>query len=338
MTAYLSSLLVLFVIQSILALGLSFGYGVVGLLNFTYITFVAIGAYVGAVFSMGPPAANSSLTYVYFGTVPWPVNVLIGGLVAGIGGAILSLAILRGVRSDYLAISTVAAGYIFYTVVGESKSIFNGFQGLFGIPNPLDYIGDTVTERLAFAGLCSIFLVVIFGILTLVRRSPLGRTLRAVREDGAMVEALGRNVFVFRFWSLIVSCFIAGVGGALLGEYASAFSPNAFLPPETFILFGAVILGGRGNYWGAVLGAAVVPVGIAEATRYLPQIGDLTIVQDLRGGLIGVGLILVMVFRPQGVIPERPGSILRSESGDGPFRRSLARLAGQRPPAPGKRV
>lgn len=310
MSYYLSSLVVLFVIQSILVLGLSFGYGTVGLLNFTYITFVAIGAYVGAIFTLGPPAAHSGFVYVYLGTLPWPINVLLGGVAAAIGGALVSVAILRGLRSDYLAIATVSAGFIFYTVIGDNRSIFNGWSGLYGIPNPVQDISSPAGEQLAFAGLCCIFLILTLVALTLIRRSPVGRTLRAIRDDGALVEALGRNVFVFRFWALVGSCFIAGVGGALLGEYASAFSPTAFLPPETFILFAAVILGGRGNNWGALLGAAIVPVGIAEATRYLPQIGDTTLIQDLRGGLIGIGLIVIIIFRPQGLIPERAGSIL----------------------------
>lgn len=308
---YFSSLVVLFVIQSILCLGLNFGYGTTGLLNFTYITFVAIGAYIGTIFSIGPPSVNPEFTYVYFGTVPWPLNALLGGVAAAIGGAILSVGILRGLRSDYLAIVTVAAGTIFYTIVGDTPSLFNGFQGFFNIPNPAQSILDPAGEQFAFAGLCAIFLVVIVAALVLVHRSPLGRTLRAVRDDGDLLEALGRNVFMYRFWALVASCFIAGLGGSLLASYASAFNPDAYLPPETFILFAAVILGGRGNTWGALLGAALVPVGISEATRALPTVISPTFVLELRGALIGVALILVMVLRPAGILREKPTSILR---------------------------
>jgi branched-chain amino acid transport system permease protein len=308
---YFSSLLVLFVIQSILVLGLNFGYGTSGLLNFTYITFVAIGAYIGTIFSIGPPSANPEFQYVYLGTVPWPVYALLGGVAAAIGGAILSAGILRGLRSDYLAIVTVAAGTIFYTIVGDTPGLFNGFQGFFNIPNPAQSILNPVGEQLAFAGLCAIFLVVILAALILIHRSPLGRALRAVRDDGALLEALGRNVFIYRFWALVVSCFIAGLGGSLLASYATAFNPDAYLPPETFILFAACILGGRGNNWGALLGAALVPVGISEATRYIPAVISPTFVLELRGALIGVALILVMVWRPGGILLEKPASILR---------------------------
>lgn len=307
---YLSSLVALFVIESILTLGLTFGYGTVGLLNFTYITFVAIGAYVGAIFSLGPPATHIGFHYIYLGTVIWPGNVILAGIVSAAAGAILSVGLLRGLRSDYLAIVTVAAGTIFYTVVGDTQSIFNGFNGFFDIPNPVQNIISPVGEQLAFAALCTVFLVLTILGLHLVRKSPMGRTLRAVREDGGLVETFGKNVLRYRFWSLIAMCFIAGIGGALLGEYSSAFNPTAYLPTETFILFAAVILGGSGNVGGAIFGAALVPVGIAEVTRFIPNIGSPTMIEELRGGLIGLSLIGVMIVRPKGIFPERPGSIL----------------------------
>lgn len=307
---YFASLYVLFVIEGILVLGLTFGYGTAGLLNFTYITFVAIGAYFGTIFSIGPPSANPEFTYVYFGTVPWPLNALLGAVAAGVAGAIMSIGLLRGLRSDYLAIVTVAAGTIFYTVVGDTQSIFNGFQGFFNIPNPVQSINSAVGEQLAFGSLCLIFLVLLLGVLILIRRSPLGRTLRAIRDDGDLVEALGKSAVRYRFWALVASCAIAGLGGAFLAEYASAFNPDAFLPPETFILYAAVIIGGRGNHWGAILGALLIPVGVAEATRYLPQLGNPTLILELRGALIGLALIVVMVLRPGGIVLESAGNIL----------------------------
>jgi branched-chain amino acid transport system permease protein len=105
----------------------------------------------------------------------------------------------------------------------------------------------------------------------------------------------------------IVGGVIAGLSGAILVGFITIWAPSTWLYPETLILFAAVIVGGRGNNWGALIGAALVPVGFEEATRYLPQFGPPGLVPALQWVAIGLLIIGFLWFRPKGVFPERPG-------------------------------
>jgi ABC-type branched-subunit amino acid transport system permease subunit len=105
---------------------------------------------------------------------------------------------------------------------------------------------------------------------------------------------------------MMIGGAIAAVGGALFVEFIGTVQPGMWNVPETFVIFAALIVGGRGNNWGAALGAILVPVGFLEATRLLPQTWiNPNLVDPLRWVIIGLVLILVLYFRPQGIIPER---------------------------------
>ncbi|HWE88525.1 MAG TPA: branched-chain amino acid ABC transporter permease [Pseudonocardiaceae bacterium] len=302
---YVISLLPLICIYGILVLGLNLQVGLTGILNFTYFTFVAFGAYIAAVLSLGPATSDSGMTYILGAEIPFPLTLLLAGAASAALGALISFAALRRLRSNYLALVTVGAGYVVYTVVGNQTNLFNGWNGLFGVPTPAPQNLNSNGQMLFFTGVCLLFLIVVFVALERLRRSPLGRVIRGIRDDDGVVEAFGRNVFRVRMTVFAVGCFVAGVGGSLLVMYATAFNPQSFLPPETFIMFAAMIIGGVGNNWGSLLGAAVVPVAFAEVTRFLPEFGHAGLVEALRGVAVGVLLIVVLRFMPQGVLRER---------------------------------
>ena len=304
--SYLISLLPLVCIYGILVLGLNLQVGLTGILNFTYFTFVAFGAYIAAVLSLGPSSPDTGQVYVLGSNLPFPLTLLAAGIAAAGLGWLISFAALRRLRSNYLALVTVGAGYVVYTIVGNQTNLFNGWNGLFGIPTPAPQNLTPNGQLLFFTGVCLAFLIVVFVALERLRRSPLGRVIRGIRDDDGVVEAFGRNVFRIRMMVFAVGCFVAGVGGSLLVMYATAFNPQSFLPPETFIMFAAMILGGQGNNWGSLLGAAIVPVAFAEITRFLPEFGHAGMVEALRGVAVGALLILVLRFMPQGVLRERP--------------------------------
>jgi branched-chain amino acid transport system permease protein len=305
---YLASLLPLAAIYAMLCLGLNLQFGFAGILNFTYITFVAMGALVGGVLSIGPPAPGSLMTYILGAHVPFPLTVLAGGLAAAVLGFIVSVTALGRLRSDYLAIVTVAAGQVVYTIVGNETHFFNGWDGIFGIPQPVPPNLSATGQQLYFGVITLIALAIVFVVVERIRRAPLGRILRGIREDEGVTQAFGRDTFSLKLLVFLIGSFIAGCGGALLGEYATAFNPSAMLPNETFILWAAILIGGVGNNWGAMLGAVIVPVGFAEATRFLPQLGNPVLIESLRGVAIGLLIVLVLRFLPRGILPERyPG-------------------------------
>lgn len=304
--SYLLSLLPLIFIYGILVLGLNLQVGFTGILNLTYFTFVAFGAYIAAVLSLGPSQPDTGMTYILGAHIPFPLTSVLAGLASAVLGVIISFAALRRLRSDYLAIVTVGAGYVIYTIMGNQTNLFNGWNGLFGIPTPVPQGLTPDGQQMFFSGICLVFLVVVFFVMERIRKSPLGRAMRGIRDDEGVVEAFGRNVFRIRTTIFALGCFVAGVGGSLLVMYATAFNPQSFLPPETFIMFAAMIIGGIGNNWGSMLGAAVVPVAFAEITRFIPEFGHAGLVEALRGVAVGLLLILVLRFMPQGLLRERP--------------------------------
>ena len=304
--SYLLSLLPLILIYGIVVLGLNLQLGFTGILNLTYFTFVAFGAYLAAVLSLGAPVPGSGMVYILGATVPFPLTSILAGLGSAVLGVVISFAALRRLRSDYLAIVTVGAGYVVYTVMGNQTNLFNGWNGLFGVPTPVPQSLGATSQQLYFSGICAVFLVIVFFVVERIRKSPLGRVMRAIRDDEGVVEAFGRNVYATRMLVFALGCFVAGVGGSLLVFYATAFNPQSFLPPETFIMFAGMIIGGIGNNWGSILGAALVPVAFAEVTRFIPEFGHAGLVEALRGLAVGVILIVVLRFMPQGLLRERP--------------------------------
>jgi ABC-type branched-subunit amino acid transport system ATPase component/ABC-type branched-subunit amino acid transport system permease subunit len=305
MLYFLTDLLVLGCINSIMVVGLNLQYGYSGLLNFAYYIYVAIGAYVAAVTTMGPSTVPG-ITYVLGWRLPWWVGLIIGGLVAAVFGGLVFLLTVRRLRSDYLAIVTVAVAFIMWNLIDTYQPLFDGDTGLFSVPQ------ITGNSKITTEGYSLIILALSAACLALfvwasrrIFRSPFGRLLRSIREDEQVTAAFGRVAWKPQIAVFIVGSFLAGIAGGLLIFYISAWSPAAFLPLESFILLAALIVGGSGNYWGAMLGAFVLIEGLAEIARYVPSFGNGANVGALRAVVIGLVLILTLRYRPEGVIPER---------------------------------
>jgi branched-chain amino acid transport system permease protein len=303
-------LLALGSIYAILAVGLNLQYGQAGILNFTFYTFAAIGAYMTAVSTMGPPPPTyGAQSYILQWALPWPLGLVVGGLSAAAVGLVVALLAFRRLRHDFLAIVTVSAGYIIFNIVSNDPRLFNGEYGLVGIPSISPSLPFGSVEYTA--AMFGISLVVLLGCLWLVRRiyrSPYGRVLRSLREDEVVTASFGKNVFAAQLWAFELGCFIAGVGGGLFVLYLGAWNPNAWAPVESFALMAAVIIGGTGNYYGAILGAFLVGQAVVEGTRFLPTVLAPNTVGAIRNMVIGIVLILIIMYRPAGLLPE---SLLR---------------------------
>ena len=146
-------------------------------------------------------------------------------------------------------------------------------------------------------------------VLTRMQRTPWGRVLRAVREDEDAARALGKNSFAYKIQSLLVSSFFGALGGGFLAMYFGVINPNNFEPAITFLAYGVLILGGLASYWGVLAGAMVLWF-LIESTRYL-DIG-LSGQQEasLRFMVVGLVLILLMAFRPQGLFGKKEEMVL----------------------------
>ncbi len=296
-------------INAILALALNLQFGFTGVLNFGYIVFVATGAYITAATTLGQGSPGFIQTYVIRWSMPWPLPLLAGGLVAAALAAIVAVIALRDLRSDYQAVAMIALAQILWTTIGNQSNIFNGYQGLAGVPRPFtDALASAspLVNDLVFLCICVAFMAGTLYLCRRIFRSPLGRVMRAVRDDEVVPESFGRGSLRIRLTAFVLGSFLAGVGGGLLVEHDSAFGSNGWVPIETFIIFAAVIIGGMGSNLGAIVGATLVLVGLNESTRFLPSsLIPAATIQPLRGILIGFLMILVLRFKPAGIIPER---------------------------------
>jgi branched-chain amino acid transport system permease protein len=304
---YIATVLIYLAVDVTACLGLNLQYGYTGILNFAYIAFVAIGGYTYAVLTLGPQPRGSFQRYFFGASLPFPLPILAGAAAGGLLSAVLGAIALRRLRSDYQAMVFLVVSLVATSVVTNAVGLFNGAAGLSVIPKPLgsalnlsllDYQWFYVVLTAAFAGLTYLVVHRITG-------SPLGRSLRAVRDAEHAAAALGKNVAGLRMTSFIVGGVIAGLSGALLVGSITAWSPSAWLYQETFVFFTALIVGGTANNAGAILGAILVPVVFLEAVRFLPQFGPPGLTEALQWVAIGTISLIFLWFWPRGVLPER---------------------------------
>jgi branched-chain amino acid transport system permease protein len=299
-------LIVLGCINGLLVVGLNLQYGFAGILNVTYISFVAVGAYVTDVTTMGPPPADqrSLVHYVLQWSLPWPAGLILGGIAASVVGVIIGSVALHRLRSDFLAIVMISFGYVIYNVIVNWQGLFNGPDGLVGIHGVADKFTLTQSTLLMIA-LALGCLLVAYTVSRRIFRSPYGRVLRAVREDDVLAASCGKSIYRSRIWVTLIGCFMAGIGGGLLTLYVGAYGPTAFLPSESFILLAAIVIGGTGNSLGAILGAFLVIEVVDELTRLIPTPNNPSIAAGAHLMALGIGLLLMLRFRPGGILPER---------------------------------
>jgi ABC-type branched-subunit amino acid transport system permease subunit len=305
---YAFTLLFFFAAYSVLGWGLNLQFGETGILNFAYIGFVAIGAYITGVTSSGTPAAGSGQSYVLGANLPFPLALLAGGAASCLLAVLVAFIAFRRLRSDYLAMVLISISLVMYDIINNYVPLFDGADGLNSVPMPMATTFNLdANSFLIFFAVLSVAIAGLFWLLmSRVTRSPLGRTFRAIRDDPDVVSALGKNVFRYQLTAMLIGAFYAGIGGGLIIEFSSSFNTSAWLPAETFIIFAALIIGGLGNNIGVMMGAFIVPVLFTQLPKFIPDIpGHPGLILNLEGAVIGTLLIITMWFRPQGVVPER---------------------------------
>jgi branched-chain amino acid transport system permease protein len=276
-------------------------------MNFAFILFQAMGAYITAVLTLPRATQISEQTYILGWHLPWPLPLL----GAAVAGGVLALAVggfaLRPRRRDFQATVMLVVSIIAATLVVSEQGWFNGSQGLFGIPQPFN-----TALKLSITGYDWFFVGLTAGVAALVlfvtdrfTGSPWGRRLRAMRENADAAESLGTNVRAESLKVYALGGAIAAVSGGLLVEFIGAWSPAAWGTGETFIFFVAIIVGGLGNNFGAIFGAFLVLGVFLELPTYLPQLSNANVEESLQSAAIGVLILAFLWWRPQGIFPER---------------------------------
>ncbi|MBW2057618.1 MAG: branched-chain amino acid ABC transporter permease [Deltaproteobacteria bacterium] len=278
-------------IYAILALSLNFHYGFSGLVNFGHVAFFAVGAYASALVTMMG--------------APFLVGVLLAGALAGLLGFIVALPTSK-LSIHYWAITTLGIGEIIRLIAVNEEWLTRGSFGIIGIPQPLHGVIPNGLYPLFYLCVVVAFLALTYLVIRKLADSPFGRVLKAVREEDDLALAMGKPVFYFKVEAMTVGAIFAGIAGALFAHYITYISPLDFMPIVTFIIWAMVIVGGRGNALGSVVGAVIIVV-FFNSTRflkdYLPLSGQT--VASLRMVAIGVLIILVVLFMRGGLIKEK---------------------------------
>jgi branched-chain amino acid transport system permease protein len=307
---YIATLLVYLFVDIMGVLGLNLQFGVAGIINFAYIVFVAVGAYTTAVLTIGPDYPDNYQHYAFGANWPFPLPLLAAGATAGILSLVVGVISLRRLRSDYQAMVMLTLSLIATLLATNATGLVNGPAGLFNVPQPLiDQLGltnDTLTYDWVYVGWSGFLALITFLVVRGITNSPLGRTLRAMRDNEGAAAALGKGVTRLRLMTFVVGGVIAGISGGVFVEFITAWSPGSWLYPETFVFLAAILVGGAANNWGVVVGTLLVPIGFLEATRFLPTILYDGFIEAMEWVCVGLLILLFLWFRPNGLFPERP--------------------------------
>ncbi|MBI3252856.1 MAG: branched-chain amino acid ABC transporter permease [Candidatus Omnitrophica bacterium] len=278
LNAYTLDLLTGVGIYMILAMGLNVAVGFTGLLNLGYAAFFAIGAYTYALANLHAHC-------------PFWIGLPLAGVAAMVFGFLIGLPSIR-VRGDYLAITTLGFGEIVRIALNNLDAWTGGPNGLLGIERPrFFWIRFSVDPAPYFFLVFALVLVTAFFLFRM-SDSKIGRALVAIREDELAASCMGVPVLRVKLVAFGLSAFIAGVAGAVFAAKQTIVTPDSFDFVLSVLILAMVVLGGMGNIWGAALGAAALGV--------LPEL--LRGFAAYRMLLFGLIMILMMIFRPQGIL------------------------------------
>jgi ABC-type branched-subunit amino acid transport system permease subunit len=305
------------VIYALAAIGLNVHFGYTGLLNFGQAGFMMVAGY-----------AFVSMSTIW-GLSLW-LGVVVGFVLTVLLALLLGIPTLR-LRADYLAIVTIAAAEIirqtsraaaFAETVGGQDGLtgfvggfrdLNPFSGTMGIPGLVTWSGYDFWVMLVGWTLVAIACVIVWALM----RSPWGRVLKSIREDEDAVRSLGKNVYSYKMQSLVIGGLFGGLAGVMTALRSAAIGPSFFATDVTFFAYTVLLIGGAARVLGPVAGSIIfwfliTALGIffTQATAGAdPLIPDWIMTSQqaslMRFIFLGLGLMLLMIFRPQGIFGDR---------------------------------
>ena len=281
---YLLNILIISGIFGILSVSLNVLCGFSGILSLAHAAFFGIGAY-----TLGLLTTKLGMPY-------WTA-FMAGGVFAAFFGILIGLPTLR-LNGDYLLIATLGFGEIYTNTMTNLDNITEGTRGITGIPSP-SLLGIRFDSDATFIILLFIACALCIASASFIKYSPFGKILFAISEDEDGVASLGRNTTRFKVTSIVFSAFWAGIAGSLYASYVGYINPNLFTINESILIFTMVLFGGLGSIPGSLIGAFIL-VALPEAMRFigLPN----TVAAVIRQMTYGLLLIVIMYFRPQGLL------------------------------------
>ena len=279
---YITHLLILICIYSILAVSLNIALGYTGLFNLGHVAFFGIGAYTSAL--------------IMKAGLPFILAFVAAGTLSSFFGFLLVYA-TKKLKGDYLALATLAFTYVTYSVFVNWKSVTRGPLGIAGIARP-SFLGYTLRSNeayLVFAALLTIMCVVIMWRIV---KSPFGKLLEAVRDDELGLRVLGKNTSMLKYKAMGISAFFAGLAGSIFAHYISFIDPASFMLTELILILTILIAGGIASIHGSIV-ASVVIILIPEMLRFLAL--PASVLGPMRQILYALILLAILLYRPRGL-------------------------------------
>lgn len=294
---YLIHIAILVSIYAILGLSLNLIVGVTGLLSVTQAAFYGIGAYTTAILltSTSLPGFPNGMNFF--------LSIVVGMIITGI----VSLAIgyvLSKFKDDYYALGSFGFNIIVYSIFLNWQDLTRGPLGIPGIGRPvLSAFGYSFTfsENIWFLVLSIVFLAAVYFICEFIVNSSFGRVLKAIREDEEAIRVFGYNTLLYKLVIFVIGAMLASVAGSLFASYITFIDPSTFTLNESIFILSIIILGGLASNRGSFIGAVFL-VLLPEILRFVGFPSD--IAAQMRQVTYGVILIVLMLYRPQGLVGE----------------------------------
>jgi branched-chain amino acid transport system permease protein len=267
-------------ISFILAISLDLQVGNCGLVNFGQVVFLVVGAYATAIAIAGGAGLVTA--------------ALIAVLCGALFGILMSLSV-RNMSGTYWGILSLSMAEIVRIVALNEQWLTGGANGI-----------SVLISVPGLPWIIAVSAVAIFALVRVIMASPFGRTIRLIREGDRLPLSLGKNVLLFKMETMMIAGAIGGLAGAYYALMQRYMSPDDAKPIETFVIWAMVVVGGRGNVWGIVLGTIVIQA-FYTGTRFLTGLFGIEAdtMAALRLVVIGLLIVVVTMFRPQGLLPER---------------------------------
>ncbi len=323
---FISSFLILFSIYLIMSLSLNLEYGYTGVPNFGHVFFMSIGAYVAGVMTarLLDLFANSTAEYCSgqaanirgdFAVAHPELSIalfigslILGGIIGGLFGYLGAYPALR-LKEDFLAITLIFIGEIGRIVARNEEWLVCGLTGLTGIANPFKWIESVPLRSVIYTALVLVFAAAVYIYSERLVQSPFGRLLKSIRDDEIAAMALGKEVPKVRGIVMVIGSSLAAIAGVLRTFYLQSVVADDFIPLVTFIVLSMVILGGMANNKGVIVGTLIMMIlDMFVSPSFFAMMGVLVEfdITYLKYVLTGVIMILVLMFKPEGIVPEGP--------------------------------
>ncbi len=273
-------------IYALMALGQNLITGYTGMLSLCQAGFFAIGSYATAILT-------TSSGWSFWATLP------IAAIAAALFGVLIGLPTLR-LKGDYLAIATLGFGEIVRNILNNWDSLTGGPMGIQRIPM-VTFFSFTINpyKKWAFLVMVVVILLISYYLFERLGRSRMGRALKAIRDDEIAAASMGINVTKYKVWAFAIGASVAGIAGSLHSVFALSVTPNSYTFMVSIMVLCMVVLGGMGNFVAVIFGAFII-----QLISYFPQLTGLSSVipPQFKQILFGLILVVMMIWRPQGII------------------------------------